>query len=232
MLTIEDLKILSSPFPEETLGVKVQSFSKDRTKAMLICYLQHTDVYTRLELIDPAWSCAATNVIDKGETVYVAMKLTVKEVTRENVGDGADYKSAYSDALKRAAMLFGVGRYLYDSEQVWVTYHETQDRFKRFSYSDYKKALRSGQAPIPMPPLAVAPTPIKSAGPHSVSRPSREALNRKLMEIYKPFMTQFPETQFSPLLLGRYGVEETRLMTVEQISDLIEMMESRLQEKT
>jgi hypothetical protein len=41
-------------------------------------------------------------------------------VIRENVGSGKDYKSAATDAFKRAAVRFGIGSELYDFEQNWV----------------------------------------------------------------------------------------------------------------
>ena len=65
-----------------------------------------------------------------GDSVYVRIRMTLKGVSRENVGEGGDPKAAYSDALKRAAMLFGVGRYLYDSPTVWADYNESRDRFR------------------------------------------------------------------------------------------------------
>lgn len=137
-LTKEDLAILSKPFPDDIIGVKVNNFNKERTKALLIQYLQHTDVYNRLEEVDPAWSCETgqPQFIDK--TIAIPMKMTVKGVTRENVGEGADYKSAYSDAIKRAAMLFGVGRYLYDAQQVWVPYNEQTDKYKKWTIQEFR----------------------------------------------------------------------------------------------
>src|SRR5690606_28562663 len=109
---------------KDRLGIKVQSFNKDRTRAMLVLYLQHTDVQDRLEQVDPSWTSEILHEEKSGDTVYVRTRVTVKGVYRENVGEGGDPKAAYSDALKRAAMLFGVGRYLYDSPTVWTEYNE------------------------------------------------------------------------------------------------------------
>lgn len=138
-LTKEDIATLSKEFPDDTIGIKVNSFNKDRTKALLIQYLQHTDVYNRLEEVDPAWSCETGQPQFVDKTIAIPMKMTVKGVTRENVGEGSDYKSAYSDAIKRAAMLFGVGRYLYDAQQVWVPYNEQTDKYKKWTIQEFKK---------------------------------------------------------------------------------------------
>jgi hypothetical protein len=48
------------------------------------------------------------------------------------------------------------------------------------------------------------------------------------MNLYRPYLTQFPQTQFAELLASRYGVGETRLMTVEQLDDLVRFMDEKL----
>lgn len=146
-LSKEEIESLSRPFPDDIIGVKVNNFNKARTQAMLILYLQHTDVYARIEEIDPSWTCAAgapyqVETVGFGgqvkKIIAVPMKMTIKNVCRENIGEGEDYKSAYSDALKRVAMLFGVGRYLYDSPQVWVPYNKATDKYKKWTIFDFR----------------------------------------------------------------------------------------------
>jgi hypothetical protein len=253
-LTQEDLKVLKAPFAKDNLGVKVQSFSKDRTRAMLVLYLQHTDVMNKLEEVDPAWTSEVLGEERHGETCYVRTRLTLKGVARENVGEGGDPKSAYSDALKRAAMLFGVGRYLYDSVTVWTEYNDQRDRFRQWTVADYEKASR-GQAHVPspsdgvreLPPQqAAAPSPVrpkvaaKAAATGATASPgtqpglkteakNRDQYNRVLMNLYRPYLSKFPETRFVELLYGRYNVGETRLMTLEQMEDLVSFMEQQLQ---
>lgn len=258
-LTSDDLKTLKAPFPKERLGVKVQSFNRERTRAMLVLYLQHTDVQDRIEEVDPAWGSEVVGEERSGDTVYVRCRLTIKGVTRENVGEGGDPKAAYSDALKRAAMLFGVGRYLYDSPTVWTEYDDSRDRFRQWSVDDYEGAIKSHDRPKKSAPASSstgpaekspeksAPTakglktsvkgeskvvtpkapPASNAAPGNATRP-REELNRVLMNLYRPYLAQFPETQFSQVLQQRYNVAETRLMTVEQLEDLVQFLETRL----
>src|SRR4051812_16488118 len=84
-LTQEDLKVLKAPFPKDRLGVKVQSFNRERTRAMLVLYLQHTDVQDRLEQVDPAWTSEVLSEERVGDTVYVRSRMTLKGVSRENV---------------------------------------------------------------------------------------------------------------------------------------------------
>lgn len=237
-LTAADLKTLRAPFPADRLGVKIQSLSREKTRALLVLYLQHTDVQDRLEEVDPAWSWEIIGEERIGDTVYVRSRMTLKGVSRENVGEGGDPKSACSDSLKRCAMLFGIGRYLYDSETVWANYDESKDRYRQWSVDDYnqaaKRTSRAGavtQESEALPGLKTSVEPAVSStqksGKKAASRP-REELNRQLMALYRPYLTRFPDTQFSALLNSRYQVGETRLMTVEQIEDLVKFMQHRM----
>jgi hypothetical protein len=207
-------------------------------------------VQDRLEMVDPAWTTEVINEERVGDTVYVRIRMTVKGVSRENVGEGNDPKAAYSDALKRAAMLFGIGRYLYDSPTVWADYNESRDRFKSWTIQDYEKFARGQTVPAPAPASraaesegegpglttsASAPKASAKAAPAEkpaakgkTSMRSREQLNRILMNLCRPYLTKFPETRFVELLQSRYNVGETRLMTLEQIEDLVSFMEQQL----
>lgn len=167
-LTADHIKKLSEPFDEKTIGIKVQSYSKDETKAMLVAYVQHTDAYVRVEQVDPSWSTQVLEVkYHAPDYCTVRMRLTILGVSRDNVGDGSEEKGATSDAFKRCAMLFGVGRYLYDSETVWVPFNKQTDKYKQFTYDDYKKAVRNGQSPLPVgssPGAAKPASPIRPLG--------------------------------------------------------------------
>lgn len=211
-LTLDDLQVLKAQFPKDRLGVKVQSFNRERNRAMLVLYLQHTDVQDRLEQVDPAWSMEVLKEDRVEGAVFVRMRLTVKGISRENIGEGHDPKGAYSDALKRCAMLFGVGRYLYDSETVWVEYQESKDKYKQWTIEDYEGHAANLK---------------KEMGKNTRSR---DQLYRILMSLYRPYLAKFSDTKFVEFLTARYGVGETRLMTEDQMEDLVAFMEGRLKE--
>lgn len=151
------LEKLTAPFPASLISVKAQSYSKNKDKVSLVLYLSHVDVARRLDEVDPAWSFAIleqfpVDLYDRdgnvnGKTHVVRASMSVCGVVRQNYGEGDDLKSAASDALKRCAMLFGVGRALYDAEIVWVPYNESQDKFRSWTYADYKAALRGRKEP-------------------------------------------------------------------------------------
>lgn len=186
-ITKKELQLLCQEFPRDRLRVKVRAFNKDRTRAMLVPYIEHMAVQARLDEVDPAWSCEGVEQKEIEETVYVRLRLTIKGVTRENVGQGEHPKSAYSDALKRCAMLFGIGRYLYDSEKKWVSYNEHQDKYREWRSDDY---FGSDGTPAEKPAtttngkqkLSVARAPAPDLGDYVV-RFGKKFMGYKLSEI-------------------------------------------------
>ena len=87
---------------------------------MYTAYEWHT-VADILDRVAPTWSHAVRGIVQIGEMVAVTCAITIDGVTREGVGTGnADnetgIKKAEHDALKRAAIKFGIARELYQRE--------------------------------------------------------------------------------------------------------------------
>ena len=148
----EIIEALSEPFDEEYIQWKPQTITKDKKKAQAAAYIDTRAAYDRLndvlgnggwfdlaevtftnefgkktgwkeeEKINPVTKCLVT--IHMG-IVGVGLHSGVGE------GWGADdnaYTIAFAQALKRAAVPFGMGRYLYDLPKV---YHPI-DAYKKF----------------------------------------------------------------------------------------------------
>ena len=120
MITAEQLEALRAPFPAEA---HKQYSAGGRTYT----YITARHVMERLdEVVGPDWS---TRYLLVDASAYaVECQLTVAGTTRCDVGypNNPDWdehkepeklKAAYSDALKRAAVQFGIGRYLYDDKK-------------------------------------------------------------------------------------------------------------------
>lgn len=98
----------------------------------LLAYIDARTVMERLDRLDPAWTVehySPVVVVDSAgnEATGVPCRLTVKGVSRTDVGVPSDMepvKGAYSDALKRAAVHFGIGRELYEMPFVAVECEE------------------------------------------------------------------------------------------------------------
>src|SRR5688500_8765823 len=70
-----------------------------------------------LELLPPIPSIDESS---EGGNCSFKARLQILGVIREDVGTGRDYKSAATDAFKRAAVRFGIAHELYGYEQNWV----------------------------------------------------------------------------------------------------------------
>jgi hypothetical protein len=84
-------------------------------------YVEWHTVADLLDRICPDWSHQVTKVKQIGDFVAVTASITIHEVTRQGVGTGSAYdekgiKKAEHDALKRAAVKFGLARDLYRRE--------------------------------------------------------------------------------------------------------------------
>lgn len=118
-------KRLQAPFPAHTVSWKPAAYNADRTRALMLAHVDARTVQDRLDAICPdAWSFEMT-VLEGTPTPTVKGRLTVLGVVREDIGEAPEgsnsgYKAAASDALKRCAVQFGIGRYLYDLPKLWV----------------------------------------------------------------------------------------------------------------
>ncbi len=121
-LTREILEQLRKPFPASKISFKCQTKPSEKGNSLVVAYIDARDVMERLDdVVGPDWSDRYEKAgTAKGLVCY----LTVCGVTRADVGDedneNEPVKSAYSDAFKRAAVKFGVGRFLYDLPKMWA----------------------------------------------------------------------------------------------------------------
>lgn len=146
-LTPDILKALGAPFNSEELEAKPQTVSG--AKALAVFYIDARIVMRRLDEICPGhWSFDFEPLTADGK--MVKGKLTVCGVTRCDAGqetqtDDKTLKSAVSDALKRAAVHFGVGRYIYHLPLIWADFDAQKKQFKsppQISDAALQRALR------------------------------------------------------------------------------------------
>jgi hypothetical protein len=95
--------------------------------ARFVAYIEANTVRERLDSAVPGeWDLTLellpTVAGEDGEGAQCSFKarLQILGVIREDVGTGRDYKSASTDAFKRAAVRFGIAHELYAYEQNWV----------------------------------------------------------------------------------------------------------------
>jgi len=87
----------------------------------MVEYVEWHAVADILDRVAPTWSHSVRGIVQIGDMVAVTAAISIDGVTREGVGTGnADnetgIKKAEHDALKRAAIKFGIARELYQRE--------------------------------------------------------------------------------------------------------------------
>lgn len=113
----EALTHLRRPFTEGAVRFKIQSaFTNDPKGALIVTYIDARLVAERLNhVVGAAWSEDFDQPL--GEAKFLTCRLTVLGVTRQDVGEAtggiALQKALRSDALKRAAVKFGIGASIY-----------------------------------------------------------------------------------------------------------------------
>lgn len=145
-------KKLRQPFDLRFISWKINNYNHDKTKALIIFYLDARAVQHRLNEVlgVQGWSFSFSE-LDKDEGVHGKLTVNflspdaekatsrddcvIQEVTREDVGYAATtektdwYKDAVSDALKRCAVHFGVGHFLYALPHLWVELNQPGQKY-------------------------------------------------------------------------------------------------------
>jgi hypothetical protein len=136
MATEQDLARLREPFAAEDIEWRMQQAGEKngRIWGKVLAYITNRAIMDRLdEVIGPSnWR----NVYEPGPAGGVVCGLSIR-VTRDDGSaewvtkwDGADnsdvepVKGGLSNSMKRAAVQWGLGRYLYSLEEGWANVHE------------------------------------------------------------------------------------------------------------
>lgn len=129
---------LSAPFAPSAIHWRAQTVTGDGSKALALAYLDARDVMDRLdEAVGPAnWRDSYIET-PKGRT-FCTLEIRVdgEWIAKTDGAGDTDVegeKGSISDALKRAAVKWGIGRYLYDLGNVWAPCesYEVEDRGKK-----------------------------------------------------------------------------------------------------
>lgn len=120
-MNIADLK---KPFLPDLISWRIGSTTKDKSKGMALAYIDARTVMQRLdEVCGPEnWQCDYPHAAQK-TVCRIGIRINNEWVWKANGAGDSDIeaeKGALSDAFKRAAVLWGVGQYLYDIESPWV----------------------------------------------------------------------------------------------------------------
>lgn len=147
---------LRAEFPRNAISWRAQSLNKEGTAAMALAYIDARDVMNRLDdVLGPdGWQCRYPHA--NGKTVCeIGIRVGEEWIWKADGAGDSDIeaeKGALSDAFKRAAVRWGIGRYLYDLDSPWVdcehyTNHQGKKVWKRWTQDPWSKVKNSSSAP-------------------------------------------------------------------------------------
>ena len=131
-ITPDKLKALHAPFPSNQISWKPGAMDAAKTMAQALPYVDNRVIQNRLDDVVGAenWQTEYVEVVGQGRLIAVRCTLSlnvggnwIKKADAappspigpdEALGADVSIKGAYSDAMKRAAVHWGMGRYLYD----------------------------------------------------------------------------------------------------------------------
>jgi hypothetical protein len=162
---------LSAPFEPRDIKYKPQMVKNNRALAM--AYIDARLIQDRLDTVVGVenWEDAYKILPDGSVMCRLRIKLGDRWISKTDVGSpseqpdvGDRLKAAFSDALKRAAVKFGIGRYLYRLPAQWVDYDPVKKQLTQLPQLP-AFAIPKGTAPAAKPAQpAPAAEPAPAAG--------------------------------------------------------------------
>jgi hypothetical protein len=161
---------LAAPFDAAEVKFKPQTISGNR--ALAVPFVDARVVQDRLDDVLGVWGWEDRYFPQADGSVLCTLTVRAGDrvVTKSDVGgqseqpdEGDRCKAAVSDALKRAAVKFGVGRYLYRQKPQWVDYDPAKRQFTRQPV--LTNAPAAAAKPTPQPAARQAPPPAAEADP-------------------------------------------------------------------
>lgn len=195
--TPEELRqALAAPFSNGDIEWRVSATSQDKSKGLAVPYVTNRAIQNRLDStvgID-GWQNEFRPWKD-GKAQLCGISIYFHEqkqwLTKWDGADDSDFESVkggLSDSMKRAAVEWGVGRYLYGMTQIWVKIvqrgkgffivDEEQPKLDK-AHEDWVRKIRAKQSPQPQggrgQPTAPGPAqpkqPQQDAAPQQTSQP-------------------------------------------------------------
>lgn len=137
-----DLSGLPKEFPRDAVHWRAQTLTRTGDKALALAYLDARDVMDRLdEVCGPEnWQSRYVETAKGRVLCEIGIRIGDDWVWKsDGAGDTAveGEKGGISDALKRAAVQWGIGRYLYRMDAVWAPC-ETYKRNDKLHWKAWK----------------------------------------------------------------------------------------------
>lgn len=186
---------LSAPFDPKEIKFKPQMVKNNRALAM--AYIDARLIQDRLDEVVGVenWEDAYKILTDGSVMCRLRVKLGDRWITKCDVGSpseqpdvGDRLKAAFSDALKRAAVKFGVGRYLYRLSAQWVDYDAVKKQLTQLpqlpAFALPKSKVPKPDAPKP-PVVKTEPPKVEAVKSEPKAEPPKSSLPANGQELHR-----------------------------------------------
>lgn len=121
----EIMKRLRAPFAPEEIEWRVGATTKDKTKGMALAFVTNRAIQNRLDEVFGCfgWKNEYREWRGNSQLCGISVKYEGEWITKWDGASDTEFeatKGGLSDAMKRAAYQWGIGRYLYNLDAVWV----------------------------------------------------------------------------------------------------------------
>jgi hypothetical protein len=206
---------LSEPFPAAEHKWKAQVVKGNR--ALAVAYVDARAIMDRLDSVfgEGGWQDGFEALPTGGVVCTLRVKVGAEWIEKSDVGspseqpdEGDRLKAAFSDALKRAAVKLGIGRYLYRLQPQWVEYDPKTRQFNNTPKLILDKPAKGAKPAKPAQPTGA---PERPEAPQCITRKqwadlqgeitarglSQQAVLR-FYQVVKP--SEFPVSRYSDAL--------------------------------
>lgn len=131
-----NLSELKKPFSSDRISWRVGATNGDKTKGLALAYIDSRDVQDRLdEVCGPEGWADNYPLVGPTTLCSIAIKIGDEWISKTDGAGSTDVeaeKGQLSDAFKRAAVKWGIGRYLYEDryKNLWVEIEPAGRSFK------------------------------------------------------------------------------------------------------
>lgn len=222
---------LASHFPAKAVSWRCGPTNREKTKGMALAYIDARDVMQRLdEVCGPFWQanyvpmpngtcCCSIGILVNDQWVWRSSgAVNIADSDKADAKEMAE-KGSYSDAFKRAAVMWGVGRYLYDLPSPWVEIDErkqiTDAGLANLEARLREYAKRHSQAPAAAP---VPATPVAEVMDPQTGEllPPADSVVRDVIKAHEPAPAAPPTADQKPAGRPSYIPEGGKVLTAEE----------------
>lgn len=190
----EIIKRLHEPFSAKEIEWKIQVTAQDKKRGMAVAYMDARAVQKRLDEVVGAfnWKNVYSLWHDNAQICGISIFNDDRSewITKFDGAENSDIepiKGGLSDSFKRAATVWGIGRYLYEMEGVWV---EIEPKGKSFAIkqNQYDKLENEYNAAVKRifsikPTSQIAPKPESNSSEYEVRSIKPSGKSSQVLEL-------------------------------------------------